>query len=147
MTLQNKPQKWLVNWGHEPRVAFVSFSTFGQPYVKRADAMRDAVELLDSRDVSFEYDGEMTVDAACNFELMQRLYPFSRLTGPANILVMPGLHSANIGAKLLSNLSTGEVIGPITVGLEKPVQIVPMGATVNDMVTAAALAAYQSIDD
>ncbi len=131
--------------GHEPRVALLSFSNFGNPMVAHVDRIRDAVRLLDQREVDFEYDGEMSADTALNAELMQRLYPFCRLSGPANVLVMPALHSANLSAKLLQELGGGTVIGPILLGLSKPVEIVQMGATANDIVHAAVLAAHESI--
>jgi malate dehydrogenase (oxaloacetate-decarboxylating)(NADP+) len=127
--------------GHEPRVALLSFSNFGNPMREKAQRIRQAVAVLDSRQLDFEYDGEMSADVALNRDLMA-LYPFCRLSGPANILIMPALHSANIGAKLLQELGGGTVIGPILIGLEKPVQIVEMGATVSDIVNLAALAAY-----
>jgi len=107
--------------------------------------VREAVEILDGRKVDFEYDGDMQADSALNFELMKQLYPFCRLTGPANCLVMPALHSASISAKMLRELGGGTVIGPIMLGLSKPVQIVQMGSTVNDLVNAAALAAHDAI--
>jgi len=131
--------------GHEPRVALLSFSNFGQPMRERAQHVRDAVALLDERRVDFEYDGEMTAEVALDHDLMRRLYPFARLSGPANVLVMPALHAANIGAKLLQKMAGGQVIGPLLIGLEKPAQIVPMGATVADIVNAAALAAHDSL--
>ena len=133
--------------GHEPRVAFLSFSSFGQPMARRADHVRDAVALLADRDVDFEFDGDMTAEVALNVEVMQRLYPFCRLSGPANVMIMPGLHAANIGAKLLQNLGGGVTIGPLLVGLSKPAQIVQLGATVNELVTAACLASYEAIHD
>jgi len=95
--------------------------------------------------VDFEYEGEMQANVALDDELMRELYPFSRLSGPANVLVMPALHSANISAKLLEKVGGNTLIGPLTLGLEKPAQIVSMGATMNDIVTAAALAAYDAI--
>ncbi len=131
--------------GHEPRVAFLSFSNFGQPLRERAQHVRDAIALLDERDVGFEYDGEMSADVALNFELKQRLYPFCRLSGPANVLIMPALHAANIGAKLLQQLGDATLVGPLLIGLEKPAQVVQMGATVNEIVTAAAIAAHDAI--
>ena len=106
--------------------------------------MRQAIDLLDSRKVDFEYDGEMAADVALNPELLA-LYPFCRLSGPANVLIMPALHSANISTKLLQELGGGAVVGPLLMGLEKPAQIVPMGATVSDMVNLAAFAAHESI--
>ncbi len=131
--------------GHIPRVAFLSFSTFGNPESDIVQTARDAVTILDRRKVSFEYEGEMTADIALDFELMQSRYPFSRLTGPANILVMPGLHSANISFKLMQQLGGGSVIGPMILNTEHPFQIVQMSATVNDLVNSAALAAYESL--
>lgn len=131
--------------GHEPRVAFLSFSNFGQPMHQRAQHVRDAVALLDGRSVDFEYDGEMSADVALDYELMSRLYPFCRLSGPANVLIMPGLHAANIGAKMLQKMGGGTLVGPLLIGLDRPVQIVQMGATANDMVTAAVLAAHDAL--
>jgi malate dehydrogenase (oxaloacetate-decarboxylating)(NADP+) len=130
--------------GHEPRVALLSFSNFGNPMLERSQLIRDAVHILDQRQVPFEYDGEMGVDVALNEELMAN-YPFCRLSGPANILIMPGLHSSQISTKLLHDLGGGTVIGPMLMGLSKPAQIVPMGATVSDMVNMAALAAHDAI--
>jgi len=132
-------------FGQEPRVAFTSYSDFGQPLRPQMERVRDAVKILDGRHVDFEYDGDMQADTALNFDHMQRLYPFCRLTGPANCLIMPALHSANISAKMMRVLGGGTVIGPLLIGLAKPVQIVQMGATVNDIVNAAALAAHDAI--
>lgn len=126
--------------GHEPRVALLSFSNFGNPMAEKAERIREAVKVLDGRKVYFEYDGEMQADVALDPELM-KLYPFCRLSGPANVLIMPALHSANIASRLMHKLGGGTVVGPLLMGLAKPVQIVPMGATVTDLVTAAALAA------
>ncbi len=131
--------------GHEPRVALLSFSNFGQNPHPHADPLREAISILDSRRVDFEYDGEMSADVALDYELMKRVYPFCRLSGPANVLIMPGLHSANITAKLLNKMAGGQMIGPLLIGLDKPAQIVTMGASVNDLVTAAALAAHDSL--
>jgi malate dehydrogenase (oxaloacetate-decarboxylating)(NADP+) len=129
--------------GHEPRVALLSFSNFGNPMLERAEIIRDAVQVLDERQVSFEYDGEMGVDVALNSELLKH-YPFCRLSEPANVLIMPGLHSSQIATNLLHELGGGTVIGPMLMGLSKPAQIVPMGATVSDMVNMAALAAHDA---
>jgi malate dehydrogenase (oxaloacetate-decarboxylating)(NADP+) len=127
--------------GHEPRVAFLSYSTFGNPEGTFLDRIRDAVKLLDRRDdVDFEYEGEMAPDVALNPSL-QRVYPFSRLTGPANVLIMPGLQTANISAKLLKELGGDAVIGPMLVGMEHRVQVAAMTATASDLVTLAVLAA------
>jgi malate dehydrogenase (oxaloacetate-decarboxylating)(NADP+) len=126
--------------GHEPRVAFLSYSTFGNPYGKWLDALRDAVAILDERQPGFEYEGEMAPDAALNPRIMQT-YPFCRLSGPANVLIMPGLQSANISAKLLRELGGNAMIGPMLLNMEKPVQIAPMTATAPDLLTLAVLAA------
>jgi malate dehydrogenase (oxaloacetate-decarboxylating)(NADP+) len=127
--------------GHEPRVAFLSYSNFGNPEGSFLERIRDAVKIMDGReDVDFEYEGEMSPDTALDPEL-QKLYPFMRLTGPANVLVMPGLQTANISAKLLRELGGDAVIGPMLVGMEKQVQIAPMSATASDLVTLAVLAA------
>ena len=99
--------------GQEPRVAFLSYSTFGNPPGRHIERIRDAVKLLDTRETDFEYEGEMAPDVALNHETQRKSYPFSRLTGPANVLVMPGLQSANISAKLLRELGGESVIGPI----------------------------------
>jgi malate dehydrogenase (oxaloacetate-decarboxylating)(NADP+) len=127
--------------GHDPRVAFLSYSNFGNPEGSFLDRIRDAVKLLDGRDdVDFEYEGEMAPDVALN-PALQKVYPFSRLTGPANVLVMPGLQTANISAKLIKELGGDAVIGPMLVGMQKQVQIAPMTATASDLVTLAVLAA------
>ncbi|MCR9214209.1 MAG: NADP-dependent malic enzyme [Proteobacteria bacterium] len=129
--------------GHEPRVAMLSYSNFGNPQHVTSDRIREAVCLLDEEELDFEYDGDMSADVALNEELMA-MYPFCRLSGPANVLVMPGLHSANIASKLMPILGESKVIGPLLVGLSKPVQIVPIGATVSDLVNMAALAAHEA---
>jgi malate dehydrogenase (oxaloacetate-decarboxylating)(NADP+) len=126
--------------GHEPRVAFLSYSTFGNPPGNWLAPVREAVEILDARGVSFEYEGEMAPDVALNPKLMAN-YPFSRLSGVANILVMPGLQSANLSAKLLRELGGDTVIGPMLVGMEKPVQIATMSSNASELVTLAVLAA------
>jgi len=138
-------------FGHEPRVALLSFSNFGNPMREKAERIRQAVDVLDERRVlgrghiDFEYDGEMQANVALDYELMRERFPFCRLSGAANILIMPALHSANISAKLLQNLGGGTVIGPILMGLSKSAQIVPTGGTVSDLVTAAAVAAFDAM--
>ncbi len=126
--------------GHEPRVAMLSYSTFGNPKGAWVDNIRDAVSVLDGRNVGFEYEGEMPPDVALNPKQMKN-YPFARLSGPANILIMPGLQSAHISAKLLRELGGDNVIGPMLIGMEKPVQIAPMTSTASELVTLAVLAA------
>lgn len=126
--------------GHEPRVAFLSYSNFGNPKGAFLENIRDAVKVLDERGVGFEYEGEMAPDVALNPRQLAN-YPFARLSGPANILIMPGLQSAHISAKLLRELGGDSMIGPMLVGMEKPVQVAPMTSSAGDLVTLAVLAA------
>ncbi|MFA7433587.1 MAG: NADP-dependent malic enzyme [Gemmobacter sp.] len=128
------------NLGLEPRVAFVSFSTFGYPISERAAKMHGAPKVLDSRKVDFEYEGEMTVDVALNPEIMAQ-YPFCRLSGPANVLVVPARHSASISVKLMQEMAGATVIGPILTGVTSPIQICSTGSTVNDILNMAVMAA------
>ena len=126
--------------GMEPRVAFLSFSNFGYPLSERAIKMAEATKVLDRRGADFEYEGEMTVDVALNPEAAAK-YPFSRLTAPANVLVVPARHSASISVKLLQELAGATVIGPILTGVPRPIQICSTNATVNDIMNMAAIAA------
>jgi malate dehydrogenase (oxaloacetate-decarboxylating)(NADP+) len=128
-------------FGVEPRVALLSYSTFGYPKGERAQYVRNAVKVLDGRQVNFEYDGEMAADVALSPDAMA-LFPFCRLKGPANVLVMPAAHSASISTKMLQELGGVTVIGPLLTGLAKPVQIASMSATANDIVNLAAVAAF-----
>jgi malate dehydrogenase (oxaloacetate-decarboxylating)(NADP+) len=127
--------------GMEPRVAFLAYSTFGQPRGERSDRVREAVTILDKRQVDFEYDGDMAADVALNREAM-RQFPFCRLSDTANVLVMPAFHSASISTKMLKELGGATLIGPMLVGLTHSVQICPLGAKDSDVVNMAALAAY-----
>jgi malate dehydrogenase (oxaloacetate-decarboxylating)(NADP+) len=127
--------------GYEPRLALLAFSTFGHPTGERATRVQEAVRLLDQRRVDFEYDGEMAADVALNADLMAA-YPFCRLSGPANVLIMPAFHSAAISAKMLQELGGATVIGPLLVGFDRSVQIVNLSAKDTDLVNMAALAAY-----
>jgi malate dehydrogenase (oxaloacetate-decarboxylating)(NADP+) len=127
--------------GYEPRLALLASSTFGHPPAERSSRVQEAVQLLDQRRVDFEYDGEMAADVALNPELMAT-YPFCRLTGPATVLIMPAFHSASISTKLLQELGGATVIGPLLVGLDRPVQIVQLGAKDSQLVNMAALAAF-----
>jgi malate dehydrogenase (oxaloacetate-decarboxylating)(NADP+) len=127
--------------GYEPRVALLSFTTFGQPKAERAEKIQEAVAILDGMRLDFEYDGDIAADVALNRDLMAA-YPFCRLTGPANVLVMPAFHSASISTKLLQEMGGAMVLGPLMVGLDRPVQIVGLGATDADIVNMAALAAF-----
>ncbi|MEM8579182.1 MAG: phosphate acyltransferase, partial [Pseudomonadota bacterium] len=126
--------------GLEPRVAFVSFSTFGYPVSERAEKMHHAPGVLDRRGVDFEYEGEMTVDVALNAQA-QAAYPFQRLTGPANILVVPARHSASISVKLMQEMGGATVIGPILSGVDRPIQICSSNSTASDILNMAILAA------
>src|SRR5437773_1878576 len=127
--------------GYEPRLALLAFSNFGQPPGERAERIQNAVRILDQRRVDFEYDGEMSPDVALNRDKMAA-YPFCRLSGPANVLIMPTFQSASISTKMLQELGGATVIGPLLVGLDMPVQIVQLTATDADLVNMAALAAY-----
>lgn len=128
--------------GHVPRVAFLSFSTFGNPHGNWITNIREAVALLDSRRPDFEFEGDMPPDVALNPALMKN-YPFCRLSGPANVLVMPGLQSANLSAKLLRELGGDQVIGPMLLGMERQVQVATMASSTSDLVTLAVLAAAE----
>src|SRR5258706_232170 len=128
-------------FGHEPRVALLAFSTFGYPRGERSERIVEAVELLAKRKVDFEYDGEMAADVALDRERM-RLYPFCRLSDVANVLIMPAIHSASISTKLLQQLGEVTMLGPLLVGLDKSVQIAPLGAKMSEIYNMAVLAAY-----
>jgi malate dehydrogenase (oxaloacetate-decarboxylating)(NADP+) len=128
-------------FGYEPRIALLAFSTFGHPPGERSAHVQGAVRILDQRRVDFEYDGDMAADVALNMELREA-YPFCRLSGPANVLIMPAFHSASISTKLLQELGGATVIGPILVGLDRSVQIVPLSANDAQLVNMAALAAF-----
>jgi malate dehydrogenase (oxaloacetate-decarboxylating)(NADP+) len=127
--------------GLDPRIAFISYTTFGNPPGTHIEDLRGAVKLLDGFKCDFEYEGEMAPDVALNYEMQKRYYPFSRLSGPANILVMPGLQSASLSTKLLRELGGESVLGPYMLGLERSVQIAPMTASASDLVMLAVLAA------
>ncbi|NJM50285.1 MAG: NADP-dependent malic enzyme [Sphingomonadales bacterium] len=126
--------------GHHPRVAFLSYSTFGNPPGNWLHNIREAVSILDQRKPDFEYEGDMPPDVALNPALMAR-YPFCRLSAPANVLIMPGLQSANLSAKLLRELGGDRIIGPMLLGLEQQVQIATMASSSSELVTLAVLAA------
>jgi len=130
---------------HEPRVAFLSYSNFGNPMREKSERIRDAVCEMDKRKVDFEYDGEMSADVALNAELLS-LYPFCRLSAPANVLVMPALHSAHIASNMMAELGGGTTIGPILCGMDSPVQIVQMDASVSDIINLSAIAAIDAIE-
>ena len=127
--------------GYDPRLALLAFSTFGHPPSERSAHVQGAVRILDERHVDFEYDGDMAADVALNMDLRDA-YPFCRLSGPANVLIMPAFHSASISTKMLTELGGATVIGPILVGLDRPVQIVSLSANDAQLVNMAALAAF-----
>ena len=127
--------------GIEPRIAFTSYTTFGNPPGMHVEGLREAVSILDGFKVDFEYEGEMAPDVALNYDMQKRFYPFTRLSGAANILVMPGLQSASLSAKLLKELGGESVMGPYMLGLAHSVQIAPMTASASDLVMLAVLAA------
>ena len=129
--------------GYEPRLAFMSYSTFGNPIGERSDRIRRAVSMLDEMDgIDFEYEGEMPPQLALEPE-RRGAYPFMRLNGPANVLIMPAIQSAAISTQLIKSLGSAEVIGPILLGLEKPVQICTLGASVSRILHMATVAAYE----
>ncbi len=132
--------------GYEPRLALLAFSTFGHPAGERSERVQEAVRILDSKRVDFEYDGDMAADVALNMELREA-YPFCRLSGPANVLIMPAFHSASISTKMLMELGGANVIGPMLVGLDRSVQIVSLSANDAQLVNMAALAAYNAGGD
>jgi malate dehydrogenase (oxaloacetate-decarboxylating)(NADP+) len=131
------------NMGYEPRVAFLSFSNFGSALKTESERIKKAVEIIDNMKVNFEYDGEMTADVALNPDKMSK-YPFCRLTAPANILICPGLHSASIATKLLEEIGSCTVVGPILDGFEKSIQIVTMRSSINDILNLSAIAAVDN---
>ncbi len=132
--------------GHEPRLAFLSYSTFGNPMGERSVKVREAVALLDATgEADFEYEGEMPPDLALDPERWSA-YPFMRLSQPANVLIMPAIHSASIATKLVQTLGGATVVGPILQGLSKSVQICPLGASVSKILTMAQMAAYEGVD-
>ena len=133
------------NLGYNPRVALLSFSNFGNPSRPSSKNIREAVNILNERKVNFEFDGEMTAEIALDYDLIKQNYPFCRLSGPANVLIMPGLLSANISFKLLQKMGGGSVLGPLMIGGKKPFQIVQMGSTVSDLVNSASIAAYDAL--
>ena len=133
-------------FGIEPRVALLSYSTFGNPMRAKSTVMREAVTVLAKRKPDFEFDGEMSPEVALDPGLRAAMYPFCKLSGPANVLVMPGLHSAHISSRLVPQLGGGQMIGPLLIGLSRPVQIVPLDASVSTIVEMACLAAHETVE-
>ena len=130
-------------FGFDPKVAFVSHSTFGQPLTSRTKHIRDAVEILKEKKVDFEFDGDMQPDVALNPEY-QELYPFAKIVGKANILIMPGQHSAAISYKLMKTIGETKVIGPLLIGLGLPIEIAPLRSSTSEILNLASIAAYSS---
>jgi malate dehydrogenase (oxaloacetate-decarboxylating)(NADP+) len=130
-------------FGFEPKVAFVSHSTFGQPLTSRTKHIKKAVEILKDKKVNFEFDGDMQPDVALDKEY-QKLYPFSRIVGNANILIMPGQHSAAISYKMMKTLGDTKVIGPLLVGLGLPIEIAPLRSSTSEIINLASIAAYSA---
>ena len=130
-------------FGFNPKVAFLSHSTFGTPKTSSTKNLRDAVEILKEKKVDFKFDGEMQPDVALNEEYKE-LYPFSEIVGNANILIMPGRHSAAISYKLMKSLSAAKVVGPLLVGLGEPIEIAPLRSSTSDIINLASVAAYSS---
>ena len=130
-------------FGFEPKVAFVSHSTFGQPITSRTKHIRKAVEILKNKNVDFEFDGDMQPDVALNKEY-KSLYPFSKIVGNANILIMPGQHSAAISYKMMKTLGDTKVIGPLLIGLGLPIEIAPLRTSTSEIINLASIAAYSA---
>ena len=130
-------------FGFDPKVAFVSHSTFGQPLTSRTKHIKNAVNILKEKNVDFEFDGDMQPDVALNGQYKE-LYPFSNIVGNANILVMPGQHSAAISYKLMRELGGAKVIGPLLVGLAQPIEIAPLRSSTSDILNLASVAAYSA---
>ena len=130
-------------FGFDPKVAFLSHSTFGQPLTSRTKHIRDAVEILKSKQVNFKFDGDMQPDVALNNEYAD-LYPFSEIVGKANILIMPGQHSATISHKMMKSLGGAKVIGPLLIGLGQPIEIAPLRSSTSDILNLASVAAYSA---
>ncbi len=130
-------------FGFDPKVAFVSHSTFGQPLTSRTKHIKNAVNILKEKNVDFKFDGDMQPDVALNDEYKE-LYPFSEIVGNSNILIMPGQHSAAISYKMMKELSGAKVIGPLLIGLGQPIEIAPLRSSTSDILNLASVAAYSA---
>ena len=130
-------------FGFDPKVAFVSHSTFGQPSTSRTKHIKNAVEILKERNVDFEFDGDMQPDVALDEEY-RNLYPFSKIVGKANILIMPGQHSAAISYKMMKTFGDAKVIGPLLIGLGLPIEIAPLRSSTSEIINLASIAAYSA---
>ena len=130
-------------FGFNPKVAFLSHSTFGQPITSRTKHIRDAVDILKQKKVDFKFDGDMQPDVALNEEYKE-LYPSSDIVGNANILIMPGQHSAAISYKMMKSLGDTKVIGPLLIGLGQPIEIAPLRSSTSEIINLASVAAYSA---
>ena len=130
-------------FGFDPKIAFLSHSTFGQPITSRTKHIRDAVEILKQKKVDFKFDGDMQPDVALNEEYKE-LYPFSEIVGKANVLIMPGQHSATISYKIMKTLGGAKVIGPLLIGLGQAIEIAPLRSSTSDILNLASVAAYSA---
>ena len=130
-------------FGFDPKVAFLSHSTFGKPISKNTKHVRDAIQMLKKEKVNFDFDGEMQPDVALN-PIYQEIYPFSKIVGNANILIMPALHSAAISTKLMKVFGGGKLIGPLLIGLGLPIEVAPLRSSTSDILNLASVAAYSS---
>jgi malate dehydrogenase (oxaloacetate-decarboxylating)(NADP+) len=130
-------------FGFDPKVAFLSHSTFGKPVSKNTQHVRDAIDLLKKQKVEFDFDGEMQPDVALN-PIYKEIYPFSKIVGNANILIMPALHSAAISVKLMKAFGGAKLIGPLLIGLGLPIEVAPLRSSTSDILNLASIAAYSS---
>ncbi|MGA0214708.1 MAG: phosphate acyltransferase, partial [Pelagibacteraceae bacterium] len=130
-------------FGFDPKVAFLSHSTFGKPATERTKHVREAIELMKTKNVDFDYDGEMQPDVALNPEY-KGTYPFSKIVGNANVLIMPALHSASISVKLMKTFGGAKLIGPMLIGLGLPIEVAPLRSSPSDILNLASIAAYSS---
>ena len=130
-------------FGFDPKVAFLSHSTFGQPITSRTKHIRDAVDILKRMDVDFKFDGDMQPDVALSSEYKD-LYPMSEIVGNANVLVMPSIHAAAVSTKMLKELGGGKVIGPLLIGLAQPIEVAPLRSSSSEILNLASIAAYSS---
>ena len=130
-------------FGFDPKVAFLSHSTFGKPISRNTKHVRDAIDTLKGEKVNFDFDGEMQPDVALN-PIYREIYPFSKIVGNANILIMPALHSAAISTKLMKSFGGAKLIGPLLIGLDQPIEVAPLRSSTSDILNLASIAAYSA---
>ena len=130
-------------FGFDPKVAFLSHSTFGQPITSRTKHIRDSVDILKNQKVDFKFDGDMQPDVALSEEYKD-LYPFSEIVGKANVLIMPGQHSAAISQKIMKTLGGAKIIGPLLIGLGQAIEIAPLRSSTSEILDLASVAAYSA---